>query len=70
MEQAWLLPAIPVAAFVVVALFNGLIPRRGDWLVILGMLSVVVIGAVIALDFQGSFDHGVFAPGLDNVYSF
>ncbi len=70
MEQAWLLPAIPVAAFVVVALFNRLIPRRGDWLAILGLLAVVVIGAAIALDFQGSFDHGVFAPGLDNTYSF
>ena len=70
MEQAWLLPAIPAAAFVVVALFNRFIPRHGDWLAILGMLAVVVIGAAVALDFQGSFDHGVFSPGLEHEYNF
>ena len=70
MEQAWLLPAIPAAGFVVVAFFHRLLPRQGDWVAILGMLSVVVIGAVLALDFQGSFSHGVFEPGLDNEYNF
>src|SRR3972149_7940621 len=34
MEQAWLIPAIPAAAFVVLLLFGKYLPRRGDWLAI------------------------------------
>jgi len=69
MEQAWLLPAIPVSIFVIVGLFHRVLPRRGDWLAILGMLSVLVIAILIAIDFQGAFQDGVFAPGLDNELS-
>ncbi|MDP2673283.1 MAG: NADH-quinone oxidoreductase subunit L [Dehalococcoidia bacterium] len=39
MEQAWLIPAIPAAAFVVLLLFGKYLPRRGDW---------VAIGAIAA----------------------
>ncbi len=56
MEQAWLLPAIPVVIFVVVALFGRLLPRRGDWLAILGMATVTVLAALVIFDFQ---DGGV-----------
>ena len=52
MEQAWLLPAIPVAIFVVISLFNRLLPRNGDWLAILGMVAVMVIAVLMMLDFQ------------------
>src|SRR3972149_5952320 len=31
MEQAWLIPAIPAAAFVVLLLWGRPLPRRGDW---------------------------------------
>src|SRR3989337_116398 len=34
MEQAWLIPALPAAAFVVLLLFGRYLPRRGDWLAI------------------------------------
>ena len=34
MEQAWLIPAIPAAAFVVLLLFGKYLPRRGDWVAI------------------------------------
>src|SRR3989304_2238842 len=30
MEQAWLLPALPAAAFVILALFHQYLPRKGD----------------------------------------
>ncbi len=61
MEQAWLLPAIPAALFVVIALFHRVMPRHGDWAAILGMVTVIGLSAAIVLDFQ---DGGV------NSYSF
>ena len=70
MEQAWLLPAIPAALFVVVALFGRLIPRQGDWLIILGMAASVVVGALVMLDFQSFVTGGVFEPGGENRYAF
>ena len=71
MEQAWLLPAIPAAIFAVVALLNRFIPRRGDWIAILGMAAVVVLGLIVLLDFQSSFSGGIFSPqGGEHVYSF
>jgi NADH-quinone oxidoreductase subunit L len=39
MDQAWLIPALPAAAFVVLALFHNYLPRRGD---------LIAIGAVAA----------------------
>ena len=68
MEQAWLLPAIPAALFVVVALFGRVIPRQGDWLIILGMVAALVVGGAIILDFQQFFEGGVFVPGGENQY--
>ena len=70
MEQAWLLPAIPVALFAFLALFHRAIPHKGDFLAILGMVVVVVLALIVLLDFQGSFAGGVFAAGEGNVYSF
>ena len=51
-------------------LFNRLVPRRGDFIVILGMAAVVVLSLLVLLDFQGSFKDGHFAPGDSNVYAF
>ncbi len=70
MEQAWLLPAIPAALFVVVALFGRVIPRQGDWLIILGMVAALVVGVAVILDFQQFFEGGVFVPGGENQYGF
>ncbi|MGE0135300.1 MAG: NADH-quinone oxidoreductase subunit L [Dehalococcoidia bacterium] len=70
MEQVGLLPAILAGAFVVVALFNAFLPRRGDWLVILAMLAVIVIGFLVIKDFQTYFHDGHFEPRGENAYSF
>ena len=70
MEQVWLLPAIPAVLFALMALFNRLVPRRGDFIVIIGMATVVVLTLLVLLDFQGSFDAGRFVPGDSNVYAF
>ena len=70
MEQAWLLPAIPIAAFIIVALFHRALPREGDWLIILGMAAVVGVSAAVIADFQDFFHDGEFLPGAENFYSF
>ena len=70
MEQAWLLPAIPAALFVIVGLLHHLMPRKGDLLVVLGMAAVVMLGLLIILDFQDSFSGLEFHPGGNNVYDF
>ncbi len=70
MEQAWVLPAIPATLFVLIALFNGLMPRRGDFLAILGMATVVALVFVIMVDFVQAFEDGHFVPGLENEYNF
>ena len=57
MEQAWLLPAIPAAVFVVVALFHRLIPRQGDFLAIFGMAAVTVLSLLTIIDFQDGGDN-------------
>ncbi|MEX2373806.1 MAG: NADH-quinone oxidoreductase subunit L, partial [Dehalococcoidia bacterium] len=69
MEQAWVLPAIPAALFVLIALFNGLMPRGGDVLAILGMVVVVVLAFVVLFDFQGAFAGGEFS-GQGNTFAF
>jgi NADH-quinone oxidoreductase subunit L len=64
MEQAWLLPALPAAAFVILALFNGYLPRRGDWLAIAAVVASFVIALFVAVDL---FDQlPVFAEDLVN----
>jgi NADH-quinone oxidoreductase subunit L len=45
MEEAWLIPAIPAAAFVVLLLVGPYLPRRGDW------LAIAAIGASFILFF-------------------
>ena len=70
MEQVWLLPAIPAALFALLGLFHRLLPRRGDFVAILGMAAVVVLALVVLLDFQGSFAGGLFDPGEGNAYRF
>jgi len=70
MEQAWVLPAIPAALFVLIALLNPVLPRRGDFLAILGMATVVGLVGLVLLDFMDSFEGGLFAPGESNVYAF
>ncbi len=70
MEQVWLLPAIPFAAFVILAPLHRLMPRQGDVIAILGMAAAFVLALVVIADFQGFFVDGQFLPGGQNAYSF
>ena len=70
MEQVWLLPAILAVTFAVVAFGHRLLPRHGDWLVILAMLAVTALAALVIVDFQGYFHGREFVPDGANVYAF
>jgi len=70
MEQVWVLPAIPAALFVVLALLNPLIPRRGDFLAALGMAAVVGLVFLVMVDYTSVFHDGHFSPEGSNVFSF
>ncbi len=45
MDQAWLIPAIPAAAFAILLIFGPYLPRKGDW------LAIAAIGASFVLVF-------------------
>jgi NADH-quinone oxidoreductase subunit L len=70
MEQAGILIAIPAVIFVLVALLHPLLPRGGDWLVVLGLAAVVVLGLGVIADFTGAFHDGHIEPEGSNAYSF
>ena len=50
MEQAWLMPAIPAAAFAVLLLVGKYLPRRGDWLAIGAVAASFVIFFPVLFD--------------------
>jgi len=49
--QAWLLPAIPACAFVLLVLLRNLLPRRGDWVSILAILASFIAFFFVLGDF-------------------
>jgi len=50
MEQAWLIPAIPAVAFVLLLIAGPYLPRHGDW------VAIAAIGASFILFFPVLFD--------------
>jgi NADH-quinone oxidoreductase subunit L len=50
MSEAWLLPVLPGAAFVILVLFGNYLPRKGDWLAILAIFGSFVLFFPIAAD--------------------
>ena len=70
MDQAWILPAIPAVIFIVVALLGRLLPRQGDFLVILGGLTLVTLVFSMFPGFQAAYHDGHFAPNGTNAFAF
>jgi NADH-quinone oxidoreductase subunit L len=60
MEDAWVLPALPVAAFVILLLFSPWLPRKGDWIAIGLMAIAFVLVLVIGRDVQNAIGDGNF----------
>ena len=54
MSDAWLLPVLPGAAFVILVLFGNYLPRKGDWLAVLAIFGSFVLFFPIASDLTGS----------------
>ncbi|HLF76036.1 MAG TPA: NADH-quinone oxidoreductase subunit L [Dehalococcoidia bacterium] len=50
MDQAWLLPAFPAGAFVILALFHQYLPRKGDWLAIAAIIAAFIGMISVAAD--------------------
>ena len=50
-DQAWLLPAIPAGAFILLVLLRNLLPRKGDWISVLAILASFVIFFPILISF-------------------
>jgi NADH-quinone oxidoreductase subunit L len=54
MSDAWLIPVLPAAAFVVLVLFGNYLPRKGDWLAILAIFGSFVLFFFVAHDLTGA----------------
>ncbi|OGO47629.1 MAG: hypothetical protein A2W34_01125 [Chloroflexi bacterium RBG_16_64_32] len=68
MEEAWLIPAIPAAAFAVLLLVGKYLPRRGDWLAIGAVAASFVLFFPVLIDLLDEVDQPGFAgvsSGID-----
>ncbi|MDE3096165.1 MAG: NADH-quinone oxidoreductase subunit L [Chloroflexota bacterium] len=60
MTDAWVLPALPVAGFVLLLLFSPWLPRKGDWLAIALMGTAFGLVFPIANDLRDAIGRGGF----------
>jgi NADH-quinone oxidoreductase subunit L len=66
MTDAWVLPVIPAGAFVALLLLGPYLPRRGDWLAILAMLSAFILVIPIIADFTDALAVDPEFSGVSN----
>ena len=70
MEEAWLIPAIPAAAFVILLLVGNYLPRRGDWLAIGAIATSFILFFFVLADLLDNmvgteFDKALGQSGID-----
>ncbi|MCH7522532.1 MAG: hypothetical protein IH920_02005 [Chloroflexi bacterium] len=70
MGEAWLIPAIPAAAFVILLLVGKYLPRRGDWLAIGAIAASFVLFFFVLADLLDNmvgteFDKALGQSGID-----
>jgi NADH-quinone oxidoreductase subunit L len=63
MEQAWLIPAIPALAFVVLTLVGKYLPRKGDWVAIGAIAASFVLFLFVLVDLLDVVDEPGFVGG-------
>jgi len=63
MDDVWLIPAIPAAAFAILLLVGKYLPRRGDWLAIGAIAASFVIFFPVLIDLLDKVDAPDFAGG-------
>ena len=67
MNDAWVIPLLPAAAFVVLLVLGPYLPRRGDWLAILAMGAAFVLVFPIIADMTGALAaEGAAFAGVRN----
>ena len=64
MDDAWVLPALPVAAFVVLLLVSQYLPRKGDYIAIGAMAAAFVLALVIAADMADAIGEPATSSGV------
>ena len=64
MSDAWLVPVLPAAAFVVLVFFGAYLPRRGDWVAILAIFGSFVLFFLILKDLTDALAKEPVIPGL------
>jgi len=62
-NDAWLLPLLPFAAFAVLLLVGKYLPRRGDWLAIGAIVAAFVLFIPLLADLLDNFDQ----PGFEEL---
>jgi NADH-quinone oxidoreductase subunit L len=62
MDDVWVLPALPAAAFVVLLLVSQYLPRRGDYIAIAAMAAAFALVFPIAVDMVDAIGDGTFEP--------
>ncbi len=60
MEHAWVLPALPFGAFVLLMLAGRYLPRRGDLLAVGAMAASAVLFSFVLADLTDALAHGEF----------
>src|SRR3954468_9489698 len=50
MEHAWILPALPACAFLILAFFNSFLPRKGDFIAIAAIIASFIGFIFVAVD--------------------
>lgn len=63
MQEAWLIPALPAAAFAVLLLVGNYLPRKGDWLAIAAVFASFVIFFPVLADLLDHVNQPGFAGG-------
>src|SRR3990172_4669832 len=64
MDDAWVLPALPVASFAVLLLVSQYLPRKGDYIAIGAMLAAFVGTLIIAADMADVLGGGERFEGV------
>ena len=63
MDQAWLIPAIPAAAFVILLIFGPYLPRKGDWLAIAAIGASFILVFPVLADLLDQADGTTYVAG-------
>jgi NADH-quinone oxidoreductase subunit L len=63
MDQAWLIPAIPAAAFAILLIFGPYLPRKGDWLAIAAIGASFILVFPVLIDLLDQADGTTYVAG-------